>query len=97
VIDGYLEIKEEGNYIFALTSDDGSKMYLGNQSIINLDGLHGSIDGSYVVTLEKGFYPVRIEYFQKGGGTNLELMYVPPSVKEPRPTQLPFEMQYSLQ
>jgi predicted alpha/beta superfamily hydrolase len=97
LFEGYIEIKEEGNYIFGLGSDDGSKLYLGNQLMFDLDGLHAMSDKSYVVTLEKGFYPLRLEYFQKGGGANLEFVYIPPSVKEPRPAQIPFEIQYSVQ
>ena len=96
LFEGYIEIKEEGYFVFGLDSDDGSKLYLGNQLLINHDGLHGSgNDQSFVVPLEKGFYPIRLEFFQKEGGMNLNLIYVPPSVGAPHPSQIPIEVQYS--
>ncbi|MEO5563058.1 MAG: alpha/beta hydrolase-fold protein [Chitinophagaceae bacterium] len=96
VFDGYIEIKEEGYYVFGLDSDDGSKLYLANQLLINADGLHGSGNiQSYIVPLDKGFYPIRVEFFQREGGMNLNLMYVVPSTNAPRPTQIPPELLYS--
>lgn len=96
VIDGQFEIKQEGYYIFGMTSDDGSKVYLGNKLIIDLDGLHGDeIGRSYIAPLKKGFYPLRIEYFQKDGGRKLELVYVTPdNIVKKKPTPIPYALQY---
>jgi len=96
VIDGQFEVKEEGYYIFGLQSDDGSKMYLGNKLIIDLDGLHGDdIQQSYIAPLKKGFYPIRIEYFQKEGGRRLIFKYLPPeNIIQKNPINIPFNMQY---
>jgi len=94
LMEGYIEIQKEGYYIFVLDSDDGSKFFLGDNLLIAYDGLHGNgKPKSYLVPLEKGFYPVRLEYFQQGGGAQLMLLYVPPGEEEPRP--IPFELQYS--
>ncbi|KQV50767.1 hypothetical protein ASC95_15585 [Pelomonas sp. Root1217] len=96
LIEGYIEIQKAGYYIFALDSDDGSKLYLGENLLISYDGLHG--DGSpktYLIPLEKGFYPIRMEYFQKAGGAHLKLQYVVPGEEKPRPISIPFELQYS--
>lgn len=96
VIEGYIEIQKDGYYIFVLDSDDGSKLFLGGSLLIDHDGLHG--DGkpkTYLVPLEKGFYPVRMEHFQKGGGILLMLEYVLPDEARPRPIPVPFELQYS--
>ena len=94
--EGYLEIKEDGYYIFVLDSDDGSKLYLSNRLIINHDGLHGSGDArTYLVPLQKGFHPIRLELFQKGGGINLFLAYITPGNYVPQPVQIPHEVMYS--
>jgi predicted alpha/beta superfamily hydrolase len=96
VFEGYIEIKEDGYHIFGLNSDDGSKLYIGNQLLIDYNGLHGSDhDHSYIVPLEKGFYPIRLEYFQREGGLNLNLIYVTPGIKTPTPTRIPPEVMYS--
>ena len=86
VMNGFLEIKEEGYYIFILDSDDGSKFYMNNELLLVNDGLHamGNVQ-TYMVPLQKGFYPVRLEYFQRGGGRGLNIMYVPPGHERPLP------------
>ncbi len=67
-VTGYLRIPKTSNYTFRLTSDDGSRMFINDQLIIDNDGLHGdeAIDGE--VTLAEGYHPVRIVYFQGSGG-----------------------------
>lgn len=95
VIEGFIEIQAAGHYVFALDSDDGSKLFLGDRLLIAYDGLHGGGNvQSYVVPLEKGFYPIRIEYFQKGGGAFLNLRYVTPDDPTERVVSVPFERQY---
>jgi len=98
LIDGYMEVKEDGYYIFGLDSDDGSKLYLNNQLVIDNDGLHGSSGGgkSYILPLQKGFYPFRLEYFQKDGGRALKLVYLTPStINSKNPITIPLALQYS--
>jgi predicted alpha/beta superfamily hydrolase len=95
VAEGYLEIKEAGNYVFGLSSDDGSKLYLDNQLLVDLDGLHGPEDHSAIVPLEIGFYPIKVEYFQKEGGMSINMVYVKPSAGGPAPIQIPGELLYS--
>ena len=97
LIEGQVEVKDEGYYIFGLGSDDGSKLYLGNQLLIDYDGLHGSGDDkSYILYLQKGFYPIRLEYFQKDGGRELKLMYLTPGIFNTKePIAIPLQFQYN--
>jgi predicted alpha/beta superfamily hydrolase len=93
VFEGYLKIDKEGYYNFALCSSDGSKFFINGREIINNDGLHGSDwYKSYVVPLQKGFYPVRLEYFQNEGDRRLDLIYISPDTHEP--VNLLFRMMY---
>ena len=72
VFEGYLKIDIEGYYNFAICSSDGSKFFINGREIINNDGLHGNDwYKSYVVPLQIGFYPVRLEYFQSEGNRQL--------------------------
>jgi predicted alpha/beta superfamily hydrolase len=83
VFEGYLKIDVEGYYGFALCSSDGSKFFINGREIINNDGQHGSEwYKSYVVPLQKGFYPVRLEYFQSDGNRRLDLIYLSPTTHE---------------
>jgi len=94
-LEGFVEIKEDGYYAFGTSTDDGSKLYIGNQLLINADGLHGAEDHSGIVPLQKGFYPIRMDYFQKEGGMHIDLIYVTPSAGGPKPKQIPPEFLYS--
>ncbi len=96
LVEGFLEIQQDGYYIFVLDSDDGSKLFLGDKLLIDYDGLHGGgNDKTFLVPLTKGFYPIRLEFFQKAGGASLRLMYVLPDEANPRPINIPVELQYS--
>ena len=94
VLEGYYKIETDGYYTFGLDSDDGSKLFLNNQLLINNDGLHGMGNfKSYVVPLQKGFYPVRIEFFQREGGSDLQVLYLTPGSDRPAP--IPYSQQFS--
>lgn len=70
---GYLNVPQSDVYSFALTSDDGSCFYLGENLVINHDGFHGPSTAWGQVALQKGFYPVYVGYFDGGGGNSLKL------------------------
>ncbi len=99
VISGQLEVKEDGYYAFALGSDDGSRFYLDNQLLMDNDGLHDASDNkSYILPLKRGFYFIRLEYFQKDGGSRLQFGYLTPGMMNtdhPNPISIPQELQYS--
>jgi len=96
LLEGFIEIEHAGHYVFALDSDDGSKLFLGDQLLIAHDGVHGGgSPKSYLVPLEKGFHPIRVEFFQKGGGALLNLRYVVPNDPAQRVVPVPLERLYS--
>ncbi|MBN1396759.1 MAG: chitobiase/beta-hexosaminidase C-terminal domain-containing protein [Bacteroidetes bacterium] len=96
VMDGFLEIRKEGYYIFTLDSDDGARICINDEPILTYDGLHGMGNThTYMLPLKKGFYPIHVEYFQKGGGKGFDVRYVPPGQKQPQPMPIPFETLYS--
>ncbi|OGL45746.1 MAG: hypothetical protein A2W05_10015 [Candidatus Schekmanbacteria bacterium RBG_16_38_10] len=93
LFEGYFEIVKDGYYGFALVSNDGSKLFLGEKQIIDNDGVRSTESvKSFILPLEKGFYPVRIEYFQKDESSILQLLYVEPETENA--TRVPFKYQY---
>ena len=72
---GFIYIKNKGIYNFRLDSDDGSRMFLNGELFIDNDGYHSSKSVSGGAALEKGYYPIEIQYFQGGGGAKLELSW----------------------
>jgi predicted alpha/beta superfamily hydrolase len=93
VFEGYLEIERDGHYVFGIGSDDGTRLYLSNQLLIDNDGIHNNRnDKTFLLPLKKGFYPIRLEYFRKKGNF-LRLMYLTPGANEP--ISIPPVLQYS--
>ena len=79
---GFLQIIEPGEYEFIIRSNDGTILYLDNKPVINHDGPHGAdIEKSGKIKLEAGKHPIKLDYFQAGGGLFLQLEYAGPGVQ----------------
>ncbi len=74
---GLLRVPRTGVYTFAVESDDGSRLWLGDAPLVENDGLHGLKELDAVVALEAGLHPIRLEYFQKTGGDGLRITWAP--------------------
>ncbi len=72
---GYIEIQKKGIYTFHLLSNDGSKLYINNMELIDNDGRHGAVEKYGKIALKTGHYPIKVEYFQNGGGKDLTLYW----------------------
>lgn len=68
---GYIDIPETGNYTFSTLSDDGSKLFIDDELIVDNDGIHWLNEAYGAVKLEKGFHKINISYFDQIGGTTL--------------------------
>lgn len=74
-ITGVLNIEETSNYVLRLVSDDGGRLFLDGELLIDNDGLHGPDPKDSELILEAGPHPIKIEYFQAGGGAALSLQW----------------------
>ncbi|SDQ19241.1 Fn3 associated [Flagellimonas zhangzhouensis] len=79
VFESYLEILEDGNYTFFTNSDDGSKLYVNGNEIVDNDGDHGVMERSGSLDLTQGKHLVRVEFFNGGGGYHLDVKFKGPS------------------
>ncbi len=61
---GTLRVQTAGSYTFGLNSDDGSRLYIGSQLVIDNDFQHDSLLKKGSVYLDAGEYPLTLEYFQ---------------------------------
>ncbi len=76
VYTGYVKIPKAGEYRFALKSDDGSKLWIGGKEIVDHDGMHAATaKHGPVVTLDPGYYPIKVDYFEKIYHEGLELLW----------------------
>lgn len=69
---GWIELPETGAYVFRLSSDDGSKLFIAGQELILNDGIHGMRERVGELVLKKGMHPFTLSFFQKLGGQGLE-------------------------
>jgi hexosaminidase len=74
-LSGFLRVPGDGLYEFALSSDDGSSLQIGERLVVNNDGLHGDQERTGMIALRAGLHPVTVRYFQGGGGASLTLRY----------------------
>jgi hypothetical protein len=61
---GRFWIDKPGLYRFALTSDDGSKLYIDDQVVVDNDGIHAEITKFASIELAGGIHRIRVQYFQ---------------------------------
>jgi alpha-L-fucosidase len=86
---GYITVPEDGLYRFSIASDDGSRLYIGDDLVVDNDGLHGPAESMGQIILEKGAHPIRVEYFQRTGGLDLEVSFQGPGIaKQPVPAAI---------
>lgn len=79
---GFLNIPAAGFYTLALESDEGSRLFIGNQLVVNNDGLHGMQRAEGTIGLQAGFHPVRIEFFERTGDCALIASIAGPGLPE---------------
>ena len=95
VIDGFLEAKEDGYYTFFVKAGKGSKLWIDGKQIMHWDDNDKHEFFTYLLPLSKGFYPVRIESFDKKEDFNLVLYYLTPSMPPAGdPMLMPFDLEY---
>lgn len=61
---GRFWIEKPGLYRFALTSDDGSRLDIDDQTLVDNDGIHPALTESGSVELTGGIHTIRVQYFQ---------------------------------
>ena len=70
---GYINVNEDANFEFSLYSDDGSKLYIDEQLIIDNDSKHARYEKSAGVALKSGLHKIKIAYFDDGPGSTLQV------------------------
>ncbi|MHC5542469.1 DUF1549 domain-containing protein, partial [Singulisphaera rosea] len=80
VFDGVLIVPKDGRYTFHLDSDDGARLTVAGNVVVEYDGIHplGAAGRQGEVELPKGRVPIRLEYFQNTGGFGLSVAWSGP-------------------
>jgi mono/diheme cytochrome c family protein len=73
LFEGFLRIEREGTYTFHLSSDDGSRLLIDGQEVVDNDGIHPPQEKSGRVRLEVGVHKLSAAFFNGGGGAELDI------------------------
>jgi mono/diheme cytochrome c family protein len=76
--DGFFKVEQEGVYLFTVTSDDGSKLYVDGKEVVDNDGVHSATTVVGEVELSKGMHAVAVSFFQGGGEAVLNVQFEGP-------------------
>jgi hexosaminidase len=83
---GYLKVPTDGIYTFYLVSDDGSRLWIGSDLVVDHDGLHSASEQFGQIILKAGMHPISVAYFEAGGAQHLEVNYAGPGIsRQPVP------------
>ncbi|HEX5241693.1 MAG TPA: PA14 domain-containing protein, partial [Tepidisphaeraceae bacterium] len=76
---GAIDISTAGQYTFATTSDDASRLYIDNRLVVMDDGFKNALTlTSAPITLSAGLHEFRLDYAQAGGNSSLAMNYSGP-------------------
>lgn len=84
VFEGQLDVKQAGEYEFKLASDDGARIVIDGQRVVDHDGLHGASTKTGKTELAEGKRQIRIEYFAYGQPNSLRAFWSGPGFVEAR-------------
>ncbi len=87
---GYIDVPKNGIYTFYLKSNDGSRLFIDGEELIENDANHGAVEEPGAIGLSAGKHRIELKYFQCGGGKALKVSWEGPSFskKEISPNEL---------
>lgn len=77
---GYLNVPRAGIYTLFVRSNDGSKVWLDGELVIDNDGIHPMRERSVTRTLAAGNHALRVEAFDNVGAAGLILAWAGPGI-----------------
>ena len=82
VFEGYIQVPLTDVYTFTTVSDDGSKLYVNGQLVVDNDGQHSPQRQSGQIGLAAGYHSIRLDYFEGGGGEELKVYWAGSAIPE---------------
>jgi hypothetical protein len=77
---GYIYVPSSGVYTFYTSSDDGSRLYIGNTLVVDNDSAHALQERSGTIGLQEGKHSVKVEFFERAGQEILTVSYEGPGI-----------------
>ena len=85
--EGYVQIPRDGTYSFYIRSDDGSRLWIDGDEVLDNDGVrrnHKPRTATGKVALTAGWHAITLEYFQRGREAVLEVEWKGPRLPRAR-------------
>jgi len=79
---GIITVPKEGEYEFATKSDDGSRLFIDEEQVVENGGVHPEQERKGKINLTAGEHVIVVEYFDAGGQTALKALWKPPGAKK---------------
>jgi hexosaminidase len=79
---GYVHVPDDTLYTFYLACDDGGKLRIDGELVVDHDGQHDATEKAGQVALRAGYHALDLVYFQAGGGVALRLSVSAPAVSK---------------
>ncbi len=79
---GYINIPRDGLYTFYSHSDDGSRVTIGRDLVVDNDGVHGGVEVSGAIELKTGQHAITVEFFEAAGGEELRVSIEGPGMNK---------------
>jgi hypothetical protein len=77
---GYFDVNTSGGYLFYLSSDDGSKLYIDGALVVSNDGQHTVRERNGAKALLPGRHSITVDYFDYDGDNTLLVSYAGPGI-----------------
>jgi hexosaminidase len=85
---GFLRVPQDALYTFYVISDDGAKLRIDGDLVVDHDGQHDATEKKGQIALRAGYHPLDLGFFQAGGGVALKLAVSAPGMaRRPVPSE----------
>ncbi len=76
---GWVKIDNPGNWTFSTVSNDGVRLWVNDQQLIDHWNQHKATEDSATINFSQpGWYPIRLEHFQQNGTVTIQLSFAGP-------------------
>ncbi len=79
---GYFFVPRVGSYRLRIDADDGVRLWVDNRVVAESLRPDTVNQVDVRLSLARGFHPLRVDYFQRGGGKSIRLYWQPPGEPE---------------
>ncbi|NBX25526.1 MAG: hypothetical protein EBQ99_05685 [Planctomycetes bacterium] len=78
VFEGWVDVPTTGSWLWSLTSDAGSQLWIDGRLVVNHDGIHSYSEKTATIQTLAGRHFIQVRYFETTGSCGLLMRWTPP-------------------